>query len=499
VEPICSLFFETLQNCHDTADITMPLVSFARNLSSRGVVERLKKEKREQRATGFAFFEISFNDDITSTLLELWRFLHQHQRRRLGELSFFFCPENTNLTAILQAALALDLFSLIRIQGAKRDLSQPTLTVESLGGQMKHARNLTTLNLSFLRLSRNAAAFLKLLLENNHCLERLLLSNLVLEESSLEELKQGLKYNTKLQVIALISCGLSDTDMALLLESLVSHPVLTTLRLFGNQCRSRSLHAMTRLLSSPQCKLQSLDMHHQFPPSHFRHDNSEGKMRIQVLVEQWQGTYRNNTLRRLVLSGDKLGDEDMKYLALLLRRLPCLEELDLEGNCITDCGLRELAQHSQVPSRLRILRLAENAFTHDAAPALLDLLQQHPELQCVTPSTYWKVSTPYGNDIRNYLEQNRAGRVLLCGKSTIPLSVWPTVLARLTAKPFLRGSANGVYYLLRNGPVTFEPGRSRTREPEHDSCGKKRKRDATVGKSMGVYGGDKSWNLTRYA
>jgi hypothetical protein len=116
---LCS--FETLQNCHDTADITMPLVSFTRNLSSRGVVERLKKEKGEQRATGFAFFEISFNDDITSALLELLRFLHQHQRRRLGEFTFFSCPGNTNLTAILQAALALDLFSQIRIQGAKRD------------------------------------------------------------------------------------------------------------------------------------------------------------------------------------------------------------------------------------------------------------------------------------------------------------------------------------------------------------------------------------------
>jgi hypothetical protein len=476
----------------------MPLVSFTRILSSRGVVERLEEEKREPRATSFSFFEISFNDDITSALLELLRFLHQHQRRRLGELTFYSCPGNTNLTAILQAVLALDLFSLIRIQGAKRDpnYSQPTLTVESLGGQMKYARNLTTLNLSFLRLSRNAAAFLKLLLENNHSLEQLLLSNLVLEEGSLEALKEGLKYNAKLKVIAFISCGLSDPDMALLLESLVSHPVLTTLRLFGNQCRSRSLHAMTRLLSSPQCKLQSLDMHHQFPPSLSRNNNGEGKMRIQVMVKQWQGTYRNNTLRRLVLSGDKLGDEDMKHLGLLLRRLPCLEELDLDGNCITDCGLRELAQHSQVPSRLRILRLEDNAFTHDAAPALLNLLQQHPELQCVTPSTYWRVFNPYGNDIRNYLDQNRAGRVLLCGKSTIPPSLWPTVLARLTANPFLSGGVNGVYYLLRNGPVIFEPGRSRRREPEHDSCGKKRKRDATVGKSMGVYGGDKSRNLT---
>lgn len=464
-----------------TSDVTMPLVSLTRGLSSQGVVDRLRKEKREPKATGFAFFEVSFTDEIAREMLELFRFLHQqHRCRRLGELTFFSCPGSGNLASVLQAALALDLFSQIRIQGAKREpnYAQPTLTVESLGGQVRHVRNLTTLNLGFLRIARNTAEFLeKLLLEKNCRLERLLLSNLVFEEDSLEVLKHGLTNNAKLKVIAIISCGLSDADMALLLVGLISHPVLTTLRLFGNQCRSQSLNATRRLLSSPKCKLQSLDMHHQFPPSHSRVNNGETKVRMQVLAEQWQGSYRNKTLRRLVLSGDRLEDEDMKYLGLLLRRLPRLEELDLDGNRITDIGLRELAKHSQVPSRLRILRLAENAFTHDAAPALLDLLQQHPELQCVTPSTYWRICTPYGNHIRNYLEQNRAGRVLLLGKSTIPLSVWPTVLARLTKNGVLWGRTNGLYYLLRNGPVVLEPGKSNARAPTRDACGNKRNRN----------------------
>eukprot|EP00980_Cylindrotheca_fusiformis_P009667 scaffold2141_cov120-Cylindrotheca_fusiformis.AAC.2 len=458
----------------------MPLVSLTRGLSSQGVVERLVKEKREPKATGFAFFEISFTDDITLAFLDLLRFLHQHQRRRLGELIFFSCPGGANLSAILQASLALDLFSVIRIQGAKRDpnYSQPALTVESLGGQIKHARNLTTLNLSFLRISSDTTEFLKMMLENNVHLERLMLSNIVFEENATGALCSGLTSNPKLKVIALVSCGLSDIDLALLLDSLLSHPALTTLRLFGNQCRSCSLLAMRRLLNSPRCKLQSLDMHHQFSPSERRTEDSESTLDLRLLAEQWQGTYRNRTLRRLVLSGDRLEDKDMKYMGMLLRRLPNLEELDLDGNHLTDCGLRELANHSQVPSRLRTLRLAENSFSHDAAPALLELLRQHPELQCVTPSTYWKVSTPHGNEIRNYLEQNRAGRVLLCRKPTIPLSVWPTVLSKLTRHSIGWGHYDGLYYLLRNGPVILEPGKSHARVLESKSNDKKRRRDA---------------------
>ena len=54
-------------------------------------------------------------------------------------------------------------------------------------------------------------------------------------------------------------------------------------------------------------------------------------MRIEELLNGWERV-RNKTLNRLVLAGNKLVDDDMDHLAMLLRRLSCLDDLDLDSN-----------------------------------------------------------------------------------------------------------------------------------------------------------------------
>jgi hypothetical protein len=432
-------------------------------------VERLEKESIERTASSFAFFETDFDDGITDIFLEV---LRQRQGKRLNELNLFSCPGNDNLVTVLQSIIALDLCSHVRLLGDRnRNLNYVQPTMDPFGYQIRLARNLSILSLGYLEFSHQDAISLKLGLDGNPHLEHLLLTDIKFQDgdhdASVQEIAQGLAGNNKLRVLSFTSCALTDHNLASLLRGVVSNPSLTTLRLFGNQCRDLSFNAIAQVLSSKNCKLTSLNMHQQFlSPRHQAQIREEGKFRIQTLNERWPATtvYRNKSLKHLVLAGNRLSDDDMQPLAMLVRRLASLESLDLDGNSITDAGVQLLADHATVPSRIRRLRLGGNLLSKQAqaAPALLKVLKQHPELHFVTPTIYWTVSKPLGDQIKDSLEQNRAGRVLLiAGQRKIALGMWPTVLARrnFVSAPFCgtKGlhNPNGIYYLLRNGPVLF--------------------------------------------
>ena len=484
----------------------MPLVSITRRLSQSGIVSRLKAERIEQSASSFAFFETEFDASIAETFLEVLQFRHG---RRLTEVLFTSCPGNEHLTLVLQTIVDLDLCSWIKLYGDRNgnntNYIQPTL--EPFGSRMGLARNLHILNLKHLTILPRDAVTLKLgIAENNH-LEKFLLTNIRFreEDTSIQELAQGLASNKNLRVISLISCAHADKNVALLLDSLESHPSLTTLQLFGNHCRDLSLAAMARLLATKDCKLTSLDMHNQCLNRRYRSQRVEGlgeqeenvevddAFRIQVFNESWPSTlYRNKSLKRLVLAGNRLSDDDMQPLAMLLRRLASLETLDLDNNSITDAGVQRLADHATVSSRLRVLRLTSNRIQGGAAAsAMLKLLKNHPELHRVTPTVLWTSLRPLGNHIKASMDQNGAGRVLLVDteRSKIALGVWPTVLARNCRAYYpspsninIRNHANSIFYLLRNGPVLLE--RPMVSQKTRDKTMNKRKREEVEGEEV---------------
>jgi hypothetical protein len=57
------------------------------------------------------------------------------------------------------------------------------------------------------------------------CLKQLFsICNVSFQEGAFEELCQAFCHNTSLETLALQSCGLTDSDMALVLQSLTLHP-----------------------------------------------------------------------------------------------------------------------------------------------------------------------------------------------------------------------------------------------------------------------------------
>jgi hypothetical protein len=465
----------------------MTSLSITRRLDSQGVVDRLHQQAQNAlEASSLAFFEVELDENIAEATIDYLRKAKARGQRRFGELNLFLCPGNIHLTQVIKVALELDLFSKVYIQGTNDpSYAQPDLSV--MGHHMSKTRNLCKLQMTFVTISRQDAVALKgglggmsrstttatptttptptTTTTSAACLEQLLLSNVSFQEGALEELCQAFRHNTSLETLALQSCGLTDSNMALVLQSLSLHPRLTTLRLFGNQCRAQGLHALLQWLSRADCQLEILDLHHQF----IRRRNLEpatGNMRLEAFVRQgWPDDERagNHSLRRLVLSGNKLVDDDMEHLSRLLRRLPCLEELDLDSNLITNQGLEVLTRQSSNSSRLRILRLSQNpAITpQEASTTLIRILRVHSELHIVTPIVAFLSHDTTREDVQHLLDINRAGRVLLLQQRRIPLSVWPSVLARLSNdQPTLtRGrhsNKNGMYYLLRHGPVLME-------------------------------------------
>jgi hypothetical protein len=216
-----------------------------------------------------------------------------------------------------------------------------------------------------------------------------------------------------------------------------------------------------------------LDIQHQHILRRGVRTEGGDRMRIEELLNGWE-RIQNKTLKRLVLAGNKLVDDDMDHLAMLLRRLSCLEELDLDSNRVTSNGLQIFAKHN-ISSRLRVLRLSMNPLSTDTSSALVKILQVHPELHVVISNDFWRW-TKQETSIRHLMDINRAGRVLLNDNKAIPLSVWPLVLARLNACWGRPGGENGMYYLLRRGPVLLE--RSTTNSAQRSEPPRKRKRDS---------------------
>lgn len=164
-------------------------------------------------------------------------------------------------------------------------------------------------------------------------------------------------------------------------------------------------------------------------------------------------------------------------------------------------------QYPPPSSRLRTIRLTNNPLnmTDETSSVILKLLKIYPELQQIQSNLSWE-ETPNAEDIQHLLDINRAGRVLLlagCGSvadsptirmngnsnlnsnsdsstqdqrrrqlrqqqlSPVPVAAWPLVLGRLTRQTHYphyipkKNCLNGMYYLIRHGPIIMEQMTSR--------------------------------------
>ena len=363
----------------------------------------------------------------------------------------------------------------------------------------------------------------------------------------IQELCEGIPNNTTLHTLELQRCQLMDHHIAMVVRSITKHQTIKTLNVSENHCRQQGLLALNELFSlhnnnndsnnaessssevehpeekktsstsslASRCKLETLDLSYQFTSE----DTFATGERIQLELllcpsPPTQHFSQYPYLRTLILSGNQIQDPDMETLAILIRRFPQLQEIDLRFNDISTEGLQLFADcsdpnnnerqqshqshpHYSIPyvSRIQTIRLTNNPLTNDASEIVLELFKLYPQLQFVQSNVEWENSI-HAKPIQHLMDINRAGRVLLVRtgnnqrkqhqqdygniqstttiaiegekqqqhqhQGPIALSVWPYVLSRLTRKrrypnviPTKNG-VNGIYYLIRHGPIFMQ-------------------------------------------
>jgi Ran GTPase-activating protein (RanGAP) involved in mRNA processing and transport len=433
----------------------MPLLAITRKLDAAAIAKRLMRAK-EDKTSSLAFFQIEFDDQVTTATIALFRHASR-QALRWNELNLFGCMGQVE--TVLQVCTALDLFAQITIKGMTRDERIGQQAALSLGMAMKFNTLLHTLHLGHIALSREQSAALSAGLRtitDEGQFKQLSMSRITFAEDAIAELASGLQNNSSIQTLAVTSCNLTDAQIAQLVQGMVNHSSLKVLRLFGNQGHTQALMALVKLLSST--KLESLDFHHQ--------SWQQGGLQSQIKILA-AGLKGNQHIKRLNLSSNILVDEDLSSLSKILWTCPRLEELDLDLNNITNRGLETFASQN-IPGSLKRLRLSGNHLTTEGAIHLLKILQVNLELGFVDCHRFW-VRSEKRREIQHFMDLNRSGRILLRHSSTTPIALWPLVLAK--ANIVLRSNDErraDVLFQLLQGPALMERTDSRVAAKEED-------------------------------
>jgi hypothetical protein len=158
---------------------------------------------------------------------------------------------------------------------------------------------------------------------------------------------------------------------------------------------------------------------------------------------------------------DNNDSDDLGTLGQILATCK-LQRLDLSDNEITHSGFVSLTQ--TIPKSLKRFYFSGNDFDEEeVACHILTLFEEHPQLW--DDGLYWNDSrSPMHKKIQHFKDLNQCGRILLAhAGGTIPLSVWPIVLAR--AYTVMRGSPwshkkeerthNAIFHLLQ-GPALMQ-------------------------------------------
>lgn len=416
----------------------------------------------------------------------------------------------------------------------------PIFALDALGFRLKFARQLRHLQLCKLLMTRDHMESLMYGMEANskvgcHLTEFVMEGIIFVDnlDETVQELCEGFSNNKTLEIISIKQCRLTDRHMSLLFNALTSHPTLSKLQLFSNNCQHEALKALDQMLrctslenvkDMTHCQLRHLELSHQ------NRSDMPYSLDLSLLWSEPASkncVYSYPCLEFLDLSGNHLEDSHMEPLAkLVLHRFYHLKYLILSYNNVTTDGLGQFASclakefgknSTTMFPRLRELLLLNNPLSDKACRVFLDLLNILPQLKCIRSNIHWE-KTKLADAIQHMMELNWAGRVLLLKPSqekdlstchTIGLAVWPAVLARLAKRtksismtPFASPlatppqleprSANGIFHLLRHGPIFMHKnlGTNRQCQPKASAAAstlsiedsnRKRKRDPALG------------------
>lgn len=236
----------------------------------------------------------------------------------------------------------------------------------------------------------------------------------------------------QLKVLSFKSCLLSDESVSQILSAIADDetrlPSLITIDLSINCCYELGMEALARILESPSCHLENVELMCQLP-----------RTKRPLSVEPLGRALRvNRSLKALRLSGNAL--RDASFLGDTLAVNTGLEVLDWCGNSLDEPGLLRLGRALSQNCTLKSLNLKSNPFPS------LELLDMSPN-DTLCQFTH-SCRGPAAQQIAFLCELNAAGRRLV-RENPPSLGLWALAMERC------HNNADALYYFLQNAPILW--------------------------------------------
>ncbi|XP_076134117.1 NACHT, LRR and PYD domains-containing protein 12-like [Alosa pseudoharengus] len=279
--------------------------------------------------------------------------------------------------------------SLIELDLSHNDLGDSGVQVLSKGLSSLHSK-LKILRLAECKLSGKSCGIVATVLQSPNSLIELDLSHNDLRDSGVQLLSKGLSSpNCKLQILRLAECTLTDKCFESVANVLQSPNSLIELDLSQIDLRDSGVQFLSKGLSSPHCKLQTLRLAKcklswkscgivaavlLSPNSLIKLDLSHNVLGVQLLSKALSSPHCK--LQTLRLADCKLKEELCEIVASVLQSPNSLLQLDVSDNDLGDSGVQLLSKGlSSSNSILQILRLSECKLSEKSCGIVAAVLQ----------------------------------------------------------------------------------------------------------------------------
>ena len=372
--------------------------------------------------------DCTLTNDAVMKLVEAADFAH-HEHLTSLDLS-----RNTNLTNDLARKLIKELFdknthiincdltstsitTLFRSQVQKDcELNKENPAIKRAVVQLRNNAPSVEINLQWDGPLPTCMNYLAEPLAQNTVVERLNISNTLVDDTALELLAQALQKNTSLKTLELANCkitvagvkalfeplargrcnvqevniannNLGEDSVQYIVTALQSNPKLTTINIDVNPSISEtSVQAISglTLVNRAPAPIRSL-----LP---FLEDNAREVVVIDFSPSTFfvnddtvwllsQALRSNTAVRSINLSHNSIGDRGAAYLAAFLRQNVSVTQLDLSSNSIGNRGARALCDSLAVNRALQVVNLSNNAMGIDGVVTLKDVLRTNHTLR----------------------------------------------------------------------------------------------------------------------
>lgn len=446
-------------------------------MDSQTTAAVLKEAKRRPKVKELTMRSVTIDDTVARAAEELFA----DKKRQWKKLELIHCTGHN--ARVIKASICLTQH--FAFTGSVPIAHNPRYSLDlecmkALGDALKDCKTLTVLSLKGSRLDRPGLEAFGAGLEKSTSLQTLQLSHCAMEVEDVSVLSSALQRNQHLTALSMAHCKIgvaplseeSTNQLCLLLESLVSHPTLQVLNLYGMYCTERAMDALSSLLRAPRSALWHLGL-----KNNVRHPDD--KLGVTNLFRALEA---NTALTYLQVSGNNVDDQDMEQLSQIITESnTTLRALILTANNIGDDGIYSFARRLHDMRGLRFLDVQRNPFTEESKTAIIAALKENTELERLDLDGRFEETKAY------YLGLNKGGRRLLQAGNNTPLGLWPLVLERANRLPFSRSLPHAhldVLYNLVQGPAVFQAtttdnarsSTKRTRESKTEEPTKKRSR-----------------------